>query len=113
MRVVLLTGKGVEHRYVTSRFVESFGDDLAAVVVATGISRPLTKRLKSYARRYSIPQIVSRVRDGEQTKIRAVSRDGKVPGGAQTIADPTLEEAYLAFMAARGRADVALAEEEQ
>ena len=42
---------------------------------------------------------------------RAVSRDGGLPEGAEKIADPTLEEAYLAFMAARGRADVALAEE--
>jgi ABC-type multidrug transport system ATPase subunit len=58
-------------------------------------------------------EIVSRVRDGERTRIRAVSGDGNVPEGAQTIADPTLEEAYLAFMAARGRAEVALAEEEQ
>ena len=58
-------------------------------------------------------EIVSRVRDGENTRIRAVSRDGKVPEGAEKIADPTLEEAYLAFMAARGRAEVALAEEEE
>jgi ABC-type multidrug transport system ATPase subunit len=56
-------------------------------------------------------EIVSRMRDGENTRIRAVSRDGGLPEGAEKIADPTLEEAYLAFMAARGRADVALAEE--
>lgn len=58
-------------------------------------------------------EIVSRVRDGETTRIRAVSRDGAMPEGAEVIADPTLEEAYLAFMAALGRADVALAEEEE
>jgi len=58
-------------------------------------------------------EIVSRMRDGENTRIRAVSRDGGMPEGAEQIADPTLEEAYLAFMAARGRADVALAEEEE
>ena len=57
-------------------------------------------------------EIVSRVRDGDATRIRAVSRDGAMPEGAEVIADPTLEEAYLAFMAARGRADAALAEEE-
>jgi ABC-type multidrug transport system ATPase subunit len=57
-------------------------------------------------------EIVSRMRDGESTRIRAVSRDGGIPEGAEQIADPTLEEAYLAFMAARGRADVALTEEE-
>jgi ABC-type multidrug transport system ATPase subunit len=58
-------------------------------------------------------EIVSRVRDGENTRIRAVSRDGGMPEGAEIIGDPTLEEAYLAFMAARGRADAALAEEEE
>ena len=58
-------------------------------------------------------EIVSRVRDGETTRIRAVSRDGGMPPGAEVITDPTLEEAYLAFMAARGRADVAVTEEEE
>jgi len=65
------------------------------------------------ARMESGYEIVSRMRDGENTRIRAVSRDGGIPEGAEQIADPTLEEAYLAFMAARGRADVALAEEEE
>jgi len=58
-------------------------------------------------------EIVSRVRDGETTRIRAVSRDGGMPEGAEVIADPTLEEAYLAFMASRGRADIVVAEEEE
>jgi ABC-2 type transport system ATP-binding protein len=56
-------------------------------------------------------EIVSRQRDGETTRVRAVSRDGALPAGAETVSDPTLEEAYLAFMAARGRAEAALAEE--
>ncbi len=52
-------------------------------------------------------EVVSRVRDGAVTRIRAVARDERLPAGAEPVADPTLEEAYLAFMAARGRAEVA------
>jgi ABC-type multidrug transport system ATPase subunit len=57
-------------------------------------------------------EVVSRSHEGEEVTMRAVSSDGRVPAGATTIADPTLEEAYLAFMAARGRAEVAVPEEE-
>jgi len=57
-------------------------------------------------------EIVSRTREGEGTKIRAVSGDGKAPEGARPVDAATLEEAYLAFMAARGRAEAVLAEEE-
>jgi hypothetical protein len=56
-------------------------------------------------------EIVSRVRDGELTRVRAVSRDGRLPDGAEAVEAPTLEEAYLAFMAARGRPEAALVEE--
>jgi ABC-type multidrug transport system ATPase subunit len=57
-------------------------------------------------------EIVSRTRDNGATRIRAVSTDGSMPPGAQQVEEPTLEEGYLAFMAARGRAEAALAEEE-
>jgi len=56
-------------------------------------------------------EVVSRTRDAEGTKIRAVSTSGAIPRGAQPVDSPTLEEGYLAFMAARGRAEVVLAEE--
>jgi ABC-type multidrug transport system ATPase subunit len=56
-------------------------------------------------------EVVSRVRDGAVTRLRAVSKDGELPAGAEAVADPTLEEAYLAFMAARGRAELAALEE--
>ena len=56
-------------------------------------------------------EIVSRSRDGVGIKIRAVAAEGSLPDGAQIVETPTLEEAYLAFMAARGRADAALATE--
>jgi len=58
-------------------------------------------------------EVVSRTRDEAGTRVRAVSADGRLPEGARTVEQPTLEEAYLAFMAARGRAEAALAEEEQ
>ena len=58
-------------------------------------------------------EIVSRLGDGERRRLRAVSRDGALPAGAEVVPDPTLEEAYLAFMAARGRAEVALTAEER
>ena len=58
-------------------------------------------------------EIVSRTRDGEGTRIRAVSSDGSLPEGGRPVEHPTLEEGYLAFMAARGRAEAVVAEEER
>ena len=57
-------------------------------------------------------EVVSRVQDASGTKIRAVTGDGKLPPGATAAEQPTLEEAYLAFMASRGRADAAITEDE-
>ncbi len=57
-------------------------------------------------------EVVSRSRDAEGVKIRAVSADGKLPDGAAPTSDVTLEEAYLAFMAARGRAEAAVTDTE-
>jgi ABC-type multidrug transport system ATPase subunit len=56
-------------------------------------------------------EIVSRAKDGVGIKIRGVSPGGTIPQGATAVDTPTLEEAYLAFMAARGRAEAALVEE--
>jgi ABC-type multidrug transport system ATPase subunit len=58
-------------------------------------------------------EIVSRTREGEGTRIRAVGADGTAPADARPVEAVTLEEAYLAFMASRGRAEAALVEEEQ
>jgi ABC-type multidrug transport system ATPase subunit len=58
-------------------------------------------------------EIVSRAKENGSTRIRAVSTDGRLPEGGRAVENPTLEEGYLAFMAARGRAEVALAEEER
>ena len=43
---------------------------------------------------------------------RRQRRRQRSPKGRAAVEDPTLEEAYLAFMAARGRAEAALVEEE-
>ena len=56
-------------------------------------------------------EIVSRTREGDKTRIRGVSADGKLPEGARPVDNPTLEESYLSFMAARGRVEAALVEE--
>ena len=48
-------------------------------------------------------EVVSREENREGITIRAVSESGNLPSGATPAADPSLEEAYLAFMAARGR----------
>jgi ABC-2 type transport system ATP-binding protein len=56
-------------------------------------------------------EVVSRSREGVGIRIRAVSAGGDWPPGAEAVDDPSLEEAYLAFMAARGRATVAVSEE--
>ena len=55
----------------------------------------------------SIPEgdfeVVSQEQRLKRTVIRGVSKNGKVPADSVPADNPTLEEAYLAFMAARGR----------
>ena len=58
-------------------------------------------------------EFVSRTRTATGSNIRAVSVEGPPVPQAIAVEDPTLEEAYLAFMAARGRADAALVESEE
>jgi len=57
-------------------------------------------------------EIVSRTRDGVGIRIRGVAHDGGIPAGGTAVESCSLEEAYLAFMAARGRAVEAQAEVE-
>jgi ABC-type multidrug transport system ATPase subunit len=52
-------------------------------------------------------ELVSRTPDPEGTRLRAVSADGRIPDGGRLIDEATIEEGYLAFMAARGRAEAA------
>jgi ABC-type multidrug transport system ATPase subunit len=55
-------------------------------------------------------EVVSRVAVGPDIKIRLVCADAP-PSGATPAETPTLEEAYLAFMASRGRVVAALEDE--
>lgn len=57
----------------------------------------------------SAVEVVSRTSEKGRTTIRAVVTDGRLPEGARPVADPTLEEAYLAFVAGRRQPDAALA----
>jgi ABC-type multidrug transport system ATPase subunit len=52
-------------------------------------------------------EVVSREENNGDIIIRAVSGGGDLPSGATPVDDPNLEEAYLAFMAARGRSEEA------
>ena len=51
------------------------------------------------------------MREGSQVRVRAVCKAGAVPEGAELVDNATLEEAYLSFMVARDRVDVARTEE--
>ena len=48
-------------------------------------------------------EVVSQEQKLNRTIIRAVSKNGKLPDEAVPVDNPTLEEAYLAFMSTRGR----------
>jgi hypothetical protein len=58
-------------------------------------------------------EVVSRTRTASGTKLRAVAADGSPPEGARLVDASTLEEAYLAFMAERGRAAAAVLEKDE
>lgn len=65
MRLVLLvahTPNGeVQHRYVAKRLTEEFPDELAAIIVATGVRRSAAEKIRRWWRRYSLPEIASRL----------------------------------------------------
>ena len=48
-------------------------------------------------------EVISREDTDKVVTIRAVSRDGRLPEGAEPIKDPSLEEAYVAFMVVEGK----------
>ncbi|MDE0191272.1 MAG: ATP-binding cassette domain-containing protein [Gammaproteobacteria bacterium] len=56
-------------------------------------------------------EIVSRAVTGTEITLRGVSANG-MPDGGKPVDAPTLEEAYLAFMAARGRSEAARQDDE-
>ena len=61
MNVVLLTGSGSEHQYVSSVFAQEFGTDLSAVIVSNAPRESWAQQITRYRRRYSSAQIASRV----------------------------------------------------
>lgn len=66
--------------------------------------------LDAYEHDYDI--VSTRVADGRMT-LRGVAADNHLPPAATAVPEPTLEESYMAFMAAEGRSSGALQDEEQ
>ena len=56
-------------------------------------------------------EVVSRAAQGGEVVLRGVAVD-VLPDGAEAVEEPTLEESYMAFMAARGRSEVARQDDE-
>ncbi len=54
-------------------------------------------------------EVIARRPEGVGLRVRVVSGTGEELPGAEAVREPTLEEAYLAFMAGRGRAHLAAA----
>ena len=52
-------------------------------------------------------EVVSRISAGGQVTLRAIASGNGMPPGATRVDETTLEESYMAFMSARGRATVA------
>ncbi|MFP6796875.1 MAG: ABC transporter ATP-binding protein [Pseudomonadales bacterium] len=52
-------------------------------------------------------EVVSRISAGDQVTLRAIASEDGMPPGATPVDETTLEESYIAFMSARGRATVA------
>ncbi|MCS5569986.1 MAG: ABC transporter ATP-binding protein [Pseudomonadales bacterium] len=57
-------------------------------------------------------EVVSRISAGGQVTLRAIASENGMPPGATRVDETTLEESYMAFMSARGRATVARQEGE-
>ena len=57
-------------------------------------------------------EIVSSTVSGSQVTLRGVAEGGQLPPSAAAVAEPNLEESYLAFMAARGRTSAARQDDE-
>lgn len=65
MKLVLLTGTSPEgeaqHRYVAKVLAEAFPDELKAIIVVDSPPKPLWVKIRTYWKRYSVPQLCSRV----------------------------------------------------
>jgi ABC-2 type transport system ATP-binding protein len=101
--LALIDSGKIVFRGSPSQLLESAGEQVFEMVLPAGAEARLPAGV----------EIVSRSREGEGTRIRAVSGDGKAPEGAKAVRASNLEEAYLAFMAARGRVEAAIVVEEE
>jgi methionyl-tRNA formyltransferase len=61
MSIVILTDRGIEHRFVTRAIVSAFGDDVTAVIICDTPPETVTQQIRRYRRRYSYRQCASRV----------------------------------------------------
>jgi methionyl-tRNA formyltransferase len=61
MRLVILTGLGLEHRFVTRALLHAFASSIDAVLIAQPPRRGLASRVRGYVRRYSFSQLASRI----------------------------------------------------
>jgi methionyl-tRNA formyltransferase len=63
----------VQHRYVAKRLADEFPEELAAIIVATGIRRSPAQRALLWSKRYSVSQLASRML--ARTYARLIRRD--------------------------------------
>ena len=91
-------------------------------VVFRGIPAELAQNARGHVFEIDLPpgfedrlgtdvEIVARQAHGPSIRVRGVSASDDLPSGAEPVAEPTLEEGYLVFMARRGRVEAALAED--
>ncbi len=91
--------------------VEFRGSPAELVARARGKVVELTVPPGGEMERISAMEIVSHVESSGGTSVRAVFHGDGLPEGARPAENPTLEEAYLAFMAGRGRVKAIQVEE--
>jgi methionyl-tRNA formyltransferase len=72
VRIVLITGDDLEHRYLSNRLSAEL--EVAAIVVDRGVPKGKVKRLKQIWRRYSLPQLASRLVSAILRKVGAHAR---------------------------------------
>lgn len=89
MRLLLLTSTGPEHCYVAQALAQAFPTDLTAIIIAAPPRQSLLTRVRSYRRRYTTTQIVSRI--ASKLYARTVGRSDRLAVAAQTVlfSDPT------------------------
>jgi ABC-type multidrug transport system ATPase subunit len=100
--LALIDNGKIVHRGSPAELVERARGKVFEILAAPQVAEQIAARY----------EIVSRAKEADGSRFRAVAGDGQLPEGASPVEEPTLEEAYLAFMAARGRAEAALEEED-